>query len=186
MRCRRPLRRRSGGCAGFIRSGSWSSKDQLQVKGEVTLATPFSPPLNPPANGVRFRLEDAAGTLYDFTVPPTAVYVPQGIAWTTKASNAATTWKWSGQVTYNALYSPDAPHGFYWVQLKAIHAVGRVKFKLKGLHSDYKAHSQNPPYAFGLTFAPPFAGTSQCGEARFPGPAPAPSCTLTTSRLVCK
>src|SRR6185503_12554722 len=132
-----------------------------------------------PARGCRrhaLRLHGAADRLY----------VPQGIAWTTKASNATTTWKWSGQVTYNALYSPDAPHGFYWVQLKAIHAVGRVKFKLKGLHSDYKAHSQNPPYAFGLTFAPPFAGTSQCSEARFPGPAPAPSCTLTTSRLVCK
>ena len=65
---------------------------------------------------------------------------------------------------------------------------GKLKFVVIGRHGSYAMSPASMPLKGTMIIDSPLATTGQCGEALFPGPAPAPHCAFNPSRstLRCK
>ena len=153
--------------------------ERLRFKGEVTFPHPngnFSPPLDPAANGVRVLVHDSTGaTVVDETVPGGAF-------------NSTTLQGW---VSINGRYKfrreGVSATGIRKVVLKdrSARSPGLIKFTVSAKNGTYVVAAGNLPLRAALVLDPP---ATQCGAARFPGPSPLPSCTMSPSgnSVACK
>ena len=139
--------------------------DKLTLNG--TLTVPTTPTIDPATNGLRILLTAVSGaSVLDVTVPG-------GPAWRT----SATSWK------YKALT------GITRATVKASTKVaGQLKVAIAGKGLTFAITPASLPLTATVIVDPPLATTGQCGEAHFPGPAPAPRCVLTKTgkSLRCK
>jgi YVTN family beta-propeller protein len=142
--------------------------DTLAFTGTVTV--PTSPTIDPPASGVRVLVSDVHGA------PVLDVTVPGGALWRTSGA----TWKYT------------AARGVPGITRISIHgnatAPGTLVFKVKGKGLSLAVMPGALPLTATLVVDVPVATTGQCGDARFPGPSPAPQCAFNTrgSTLRCK
>ncbi|MBY0275401.1 hypothetical protein K2Z84_08670, partial [Candidatus Binatia bacterium] len=141
----------------------------LRLTGTVTV--PGTPAVDPAANGLRVQVRNAAGTsLLDVTLP-------KGADWT--YAPATTAWTFA------------RPGGFAGVTRAVVTA-------LAGSPNTYRVKVLAGPLALPVSKATlplsatvvldvPHANGGQCGDVRFPGPAPAPTCRIrhAGSRLIC-
>jgi hypothetical protein len=132
--------------------------DTLTFKGEMTI--PLVPALDPPANGARVLVDDAAGrVVVDVAVPGGAYDPVTRTGW--KANAAATVWTYKNRLGLSGVTS---------VKVKRVVAVpGLVKFTVKGKRGAWDTTGAALPL-HGV-FALGAAG--QGGLASFPGPSPA-------------
>jgi len=65
---------------------------------------------------------------------------------------------------------------------------GRLRFVVTGQHASYALSAASMPLKGTMIIDSPLATTGQCGEALFPGPAPAAHCAFNPSgsTLRCK
>jgi hypothetical protein len=152
--------------------------DKLTFKGETTLPAPITPPLDPLASGLRLVLSDTAGSLIDLTLPGGAYSKPPGVGWKARIGRNLMTWTYVDK-------RPNPPSGIYRVIVRdhSPKVPGRVQFVAKGRRAPYSVASADLPLTGLIAFDPP---GSQCGVAVFPGPDPAPLCTLRSGALTCK
>jgi hypothetical protein len=147
--------------------GTPPGDDGLKLRGVMTV--PTSPPVDPPAKGVRVMLNDAAGhTMLD-------AVIPGGTGWTTNA--AGTRWRYR---------NPSGVLGITKVGI--VSRGGQLRFWVKGRNGSYGVSPAELPVKGTLVIDSPIARTGQCGEMLFPGPAPAPRCAMnvTGSILRCR
>lgn len=150
---------------------------KLSFKGDMTVAHPFTPALDPVTNGVRIVLTDASGaTITDAQIPAGAY-----------DAIARTGWRKIG--TSKWLYmNPAGSNGITKLQLsdKSTRTPGLIAFSVTGTKGSWAV--SNIPVVATIVLDPPTATTGQCGQATFPGPRPLPSCTLSRSgdTLNCK
>jgi hypothetical protein len=134
------------------------------------------PPLRPHENGVRFLLTDAQGTTFlDVTVLP-GLKDAAGVGWVARP----TAWTWR---------SPTGVDGSRIFKAKILGSgPGQVAFKVIARNASFPVTAGDLPLAVTVVFSPPLGTAGQCGEARFPGPAPAPACEMdaTGSRVRCR
>ena len=144
-------------------------KQTLQIGGVVT--PPSVPALDPAGNGLRVLLRDASGgASLDVTVPKGAGWtVGAGPSWVYK--NPA---GFAGLTKVSVLPVPGAP--------------GTFKVKVIGRNLTLPLTGASLPLSTTFVFDLPSASTGQCGDATFPGPAPAPHCVLRPSgaAVVCQ
>jgi hypothetical protein len=146
--------------------------DGLKLKGQM--AVPTTPALDPATKGVRLLLTDApGGRVLD-------AIIPGGPGWSTSASG--TTWKYTDKAGSIA--------GITRVTAKDLSSKvpGLVKFKIGGASGNYAVSQATIPVSATLVLEGPIGVNNQCGDARFPGPKPAPSCAFNASggTLKCK
>lgn len=159
-----------------------SGDDKLSMKGEATLAAPFSPPLDPVANGVRLIVRDGTdGLVVDATIAGGTYDPATRTGW--RVNGTGRTW------TYRA--AGTQPQGITTVGLKTVSKTpGLVKFKVKGKNGTYAVDTLNPavlPLRATLILDPPAATTGQCIELTFPATPPArPSCRVAGPGTVVK
>lgn len=154
------------------------SGQTVTFRGAVTLPALSSQPINPLAHGVRLRITSAAGAVLDLSIPGGSFGGSPGRGWKVNASG--TTW------TFGDRSPPLATGNFkVVVQNKGASSPGLVTFLARGEKGMYTVTPANLPLVGQIVLDP--AG-GQCGQANFPGPAPAPSCAFnpTGSRLTCK
>jgi hypothetical protein len=126
--------------------------DTLAFKGALTLTGPSPDPL---ASGVHVLIDDAAGVVLDATVPG-------GAGWSAKNGTSK--------------YRDDAGaiHGITKVVVKASTKIpGLFTFVVQGKGGSYPADPAALPLHGSFVLD---ASAGQCGDAAFPGPAPAPAC----------
>ena len=159
---------------------------RLTFKGLLTV--PTTPPIDPAAKGVRVMLEDAdrvpacaahgpCGLVLDVIIPggldPTT-----GAGW--KTNRAGTVWRYR---------NPQGPSGIVRVRIRSRRRTpGWLKFVVIGRRGTYALSPAAMPLKGTMIIDAPLATTGQCGEALFPGPAPAPHCAFNElhSKLRCK
>ena len=161
--------------------------DKLLFQGEMVLPFPYSPPLDPVANGVRVLINDVAGTpVMDATIPGGVFDPATSVGWAVDASGKAWRYKNTG-----ATVPPIG--GIKRILLRDVsNAVGntqpgRLKFVVMGRSGSYAMDASAMPVQGTLVLDPPTAVTGECGKALFPGP-PEPSCSFNTmgSTLRCR
>jgi hypothetical protein len=130
--------------------------DKLKFAGELTLPTPYNPPLNPPGNGVRLLIDDANGQpLLDVTIPGGVYDAGTGTGW--RLSSSA----WRFQSRTGVL-------GIVKVQLKpSVSTQGLIKFSVGGKNGAYVVPGNGLPLRATLVLDPPTATTGQCGEIAY-------------------
>lgn len=150
----------------------------MTFQGAVTLPTPFSPPLNPLATGVRLLIDDSAGALQDITIPGGALQNSAGKGW--KVNAGGTTWTYVDKTS-----APVSGLFKVVVQDKSHTKPGLVLVKAQGKGGAYPIPSAKLPVRVVIAIDLPSA---ECGQATFPGPKPAPSCKFNKSEstLTCK
>jgi hypothetical protein len=78
--------------------------------------------------------------------------------------------------------------GVYNVALKDLspRQLGHVRFTIRGKHQNYAVGAI--PVTGTIVIDSPIASSGQCGEAKFPGPSPAPACRFNSvhSTLRCR
>jgi hypothetical protein len=126
--------------------------DTLTLKGEMTVPFPFMPAVDPLTNGVRIRIEDAAGArVLDASVPGGAFDPLTGNGW--KVNRAGTVW------TYRSCVGR---FGVDRASLKQVtRSPGLLRFALKGRGGSY------PVGALPLTVTVVVDPAGQCGTAAF-------------------
>lgn len=146
--------------------------DKLFFRGSVRLSFPFSPPLDPHANGVRLLLDNAHGPVVDVAVPGGQYDRATGTGWRT--NRARTLWAYLNR-------SPAAPGGVFKIVVRdrSARTPGLVKFLVRGRAGSYTVPADGLPVRGRIVLHPP---AGQCATASFPGPAPAPSCAFDRSR----
>jgi len=140
--------------------GSYGGGVAAVGRGTFTVPFPFSPALDPPSTGIRFRIFDAndvqvGGGIVSYWRPP--VTTSKGTRWTSAYYTATTI-------------------------ATATNTPGLIKFKTKG--STVQPSTFVLPLRFELILSsaePPAAG-AQCAEATFPGPSPLPSCRMNVTQ----
>lgn len=152
--------------------------DTLNFQGTFTVPFPFSPPLDPLANGLRLQITNVAGSALDVTIPGGAFTKSLGRGW--KVNARRTTWTYSDKT--------KVPIGGIFnvvVQDKSKSTPGLVKLVAKGKFGAYSLAASSAAATGRALLNPP---TGQCGEAGFAGPAPAPHCSFNAKRgtLSCK
>jgi cysteine-rich repeat protein len=153
--------------------------DTLSFKGQITLPAPFSPPIDPVTKGVRILIDDTQGTVLDATIPGGAFDLLTKTGW--KVNKAGTTWTYR-----NGL---GGILGIFRVTVKIVNETsGLIEFSVSGKNGSYPVPPANLPLRATLVIDAPLATTGQCGEARFPGPSPTPTCNFSVSgkTLTCK
>jgi hypothetical protein len=148
--------------------------DKLKLKGRLALPTPFTPPLDPTANGVHVVVADTAGDIVDASIPGGTFDPATKTGW--KVNKAGNVWSWSG---------PAGVAGITKVLVKvSAKTPGLVKFVVAGKDGSFATAPGNLPLAATFTLD----SDGQCGEATFPGPLPAPSCAFNPkgSKVTCK
>jgi hypothetical protein len=155
--------------------------DRFKFKGQMVLAHPFTSALDPPTNGVRIIIEDAANAiLLDATIPggiPFDVQTQNG--WSTNAKGNVFLYRNTGNVV---------PYitGIKKVVVRDLstRTPGLVKFTVVGKDASLPVPAL--PLRATLVIDPPVAPTGQCGLATFPG-LPGPVCVLPVPGfVVCK
>jgi hypothetical protein len=144
--------------------------DRLKFKGVITV--PTSPTIDPPTKGVRVLLDDGSGDRVLDAI------IPGGFGW--KANLAGTRWRYQNS---------QGPLGITKVRIRSRPKVpGRLKFVVVGRNGNYAMAPAHMPLKGTFIVDSPVARTGQCGEALFPGPAPAPRCAFNRSgsTLRCK
>ena len=132
-----------------------------KVSGTVTV--PTTPAIDPAANGVRILVQTAAGA------PVADVTVPGGPPWTQGA-------------TSSVYRNPSGYQGITRVIVKKIvKTPGQLRFVVVGRGMTLAVTPASLPLRATLVIDVPNASTGQCGEATFPGPAPAPHCAFSGS-----
>src|SRR5207249_3048980 len=151
--------------------------DKLLFQGEMVIPFPYSPPLDPVANGVRVLVNDASGTkVVDATIPGGAFDAATGVGWT--ADGTGTAWRYKNT---GATVPPIG--GIKRIQLRDIsNAVGNripghLKFVVMGRSGSYQMDRSAMPIQATLVLDPPTAASGECGEAVFPG-LPQASCSF--------
>jgi hypothetical protein len=151
--------------------------DGLSFKGEVVLPHPFTPVLDPVANGVGVVIADAlGGRLLDVVIPPGAYDLATKIGW--KTGRRGDTWRYVDR-------SDTPAEG---IERVVIHDLSRrrpglVRFLVKGKRGSYPLAAGSLPLAGFVAFDPPTAETGQCGEATFAAPA---TCTGGADAVRCR
>jgi hypothetical protein len=148
---------------------------RLAMKGHMTLPVPFSPALDPLANGIRLLLTDALGRpALDRTIPGGAFGGSPGVGWTVNATR--TKWRYK-----NADPAPF-PGAITRIQVQdqSASAPGRVRFTIRGELS-LDAYPEAVPVQVFLFLHPPDDASGQCGDARN-------ACTVTSmgDRIDCR
>jgi sugar lactone lactonase YvrE len=138
--------------------------DRLSLRGLATLAFPFTPPLDPAANGVRIVVTDFAETamLFDVTLRG-------GAGW--RSNGPGTSWIFAGDGTLEGITSaavrtsPTRP--------------GTIRFKVKGAAGGRYGAMRLPVAAF-IVLDPSAPAGPQCLDGRWPAVPPvSPSCAVT-------
>jgi cysteine-rich repeat protein len=153
--------------------------DRLAFKGQAVLASPFDPPLDPLANGVRLLIEDATGApVLDATVAGGAYDSVTREGW--KVNGSATAWTYKSPGTQ--------PQGITVVGVKtSSNSPGLVKLKAKGKDGSYAVAPANLPVRVTVVLDPPTAATGECVEATWTAPPPVvPSCSAVATGNVVK
>jgi len=143
--------------------------DRLTFKGVITV--PTTPPIDPATKGCgscsRTRLAFTCST----RPFPGASIPATGVGW--KTNPAGTVWRYR---------NPQGPSGIVRVRVRSRSATpGRLKFMVIGRHGSYAMSPAHMPLKGTMIIDSPLATTGQCGEALFPGPAPAPHCAFNPS-----
>lgn len=138
--------------------------DRLSLRGLATLPFPFTPALDPPADGVRLVVTDfaEAAVLLDATIPA-------GAAW--RSNGPGTSW---------TFVSDGTPDGITTASVRTYPArPGIVRFKVKGTAGGRYGAMRLPVVAF-FVLDPSAPSSTQCLVAAWPAAPPAsPSCALT-------
>lgn len=131
--------------------------DTIGFSGDVTLAFPFAPALDPVAKGVRVLVADGGGVRLDVPIPAGAYMRAAKSGW--KVNRAGDTWTFRRKAGIQ---------GVTQVTLKAIRRTpGLVRFAVVGKKGSFGVDPQRLPLAATLVLDAPNAATGQCGEARF-------------------
>jgi hypothetical protein len=142
--------------------------DALVVKGEMTV--PAAPALDPVATGARVVVEGVTGTLLDATLPAGAFDPATGTGWKEK----------KGKFKYK---NPAGVLGIVKMTLGPTDG-GAVKVVVVGKDASLGVAPADLPLRARVEVD---AGAGQCGDIRFPGPAPAPACVFgATGKVTCK
>jgi parallel beta-helix repeat protein len=152
--------------------------DILSLKGEMTLAHPFGPALDPVANGVGILVTDSSGATVLDVVIPGGVYVPDlSSGW--KSSPGGGKWRY-----VNRGAAPPAGITRVVIEDLSRKLPGLVRFSVKGKRGSYPVDAANLPLTGFLVLDPPTAETGECGRMTFDGPAP--SCTADGGTVRCR
>jgi len=153
--------------------------DRLKLQGQITLAYPFSPPLDPATKGVRILVADSTGqNVVDALIPGGAYNYATQTGWKVNASHTA--WQYK-----NGL---GGIQGIIKVIVKSVASTPSViRLAAVGRNGSYAAPPNGLPLSATFVIDSPAARTGQCGEAAFPG-APGPACTFNGlgSAVTCK
>jgi hypothetical protein len=137
--------------------------DVLSFRGEMTLAHPFAPALDPVANGVGLLVANAAeGRVLDLVIP--------GGAWDPDARSG---WKPSpGGTKWRYLNKGTAPAGGITrivIEDLSHRTPGLVRFSVKGRHGSYPVNPADLPLEGFLVVDQPTAESGQCAKLAFDG-----------------
>jgi hypothetical protein len=144
----------------------------------MTVPHPFTPPLDPVANGVAVLISDSAGgSLLDLVVPGGLFDPVAKAGW--KAAPSGASWKYVNR-------SAAAAAGVTGVAIRDLsrRLAGLVHFSVKGRRGAYPVDPAALPLTALLVLDPPTAETGQCGEATFADPGP--GCTTNGTALRCR
>jgi hypothetical protein len=156
--------------------------DKLKMKAELTFSLPFTPALDPLANGIRVLIDDTVANLLDLTIPGGGFADPPGAGWKVNATVPISKWTWVD----NTL-APPSNITTVVVQDKSTKVPGLVKVRVRGKNGSFGTFTANPPLRALLVLDSPTAETGQCGELTFPGPPPdVPSCGFNATGSVFK
>jgi hypothetical protein len=158
--------------------------DTFSFKGEIIVPFPFSPPLDPLANGVRVVIDSgdsALPAIIDAEIPAGAFNGGTGAGWTVSGSGLAWSYVNSGAVV-------PFIQGIYKVSVKnkSSSLPGRIKFSVKGKSGSYQASGADLPVRGIFVLDPPVAKTNQCGETAYDVPPGICSFSPSGSTLKCK
>jgi parallel beta-helix repeat protein len=152
--------------------------DALVFSGKLTLAQPFTPPLDPVANGVGVLITDATGArVLDLVIPGGAFDPVLKRGWKTAPDGG----KWN-YVDRSA--TPPAGITRVMIDGRSRRRPGLVRFRVKGKYGSYAVEPANLPLAGFVVLDPPTAETGQCGQMTFADPAP--SCTTDGFEVRCR
>jgi len=158
--------------------------DRLLFQGQMVVPYPYSPPLDPLANGLRVLVTDVTGAaVLDATIPGGAFDPTTAAGWT--VDSGGTTWRYKN--------AAGTILGIRRVLLRDIsNAVGntvrgRLRFVVMGRSGSYQTDASKMPLRGMVVLDPPTAATGECGEAVFPGP-PGGTCVFNSvgSMLRCR
>jgi hypothetical protein len=148
--------------------------DKLKLKGELTLPTPFDPPLDPVAHGVRIAVAGAVSGTTETAVPSGALDKTTKTGW--KVNGAGTAWTFSSKTPVGAL-------GITKVSIKSVSKTpGLLKIAVTGKNGSIPVVGADLPLTATVTLDP----LVQCGQATFTGADQ--SCALNgkQSKVTCK
>jgi parallel beta-helix repeat protein len=151
---------------------------QLQLRGELSLAHPFDPPLDPVETGVAIVVADATGARVLDVQLPGGAYDPVARAgW--KTVRAGERWRYQNR-------SATPPGGIRSVVLRDLSArrPGVVDFRVTGKQGAYPVVTANLPLSAIVSVDPPTAETGQCGHVTFD--AAGAACAVSTGRVTCR
>lgn len=152
--------------------------DTLTFKGDFVVPHPFTPALDPVANGIAVVVEDAAGVrALDATIPGGAWDPVAKVGW--QAARNGLGWKYLDK-------SATPPFGITTLTIKdnSKKQPGLVQVKATGKRGAYPVDTASLPLTGYLVLDPPNAPTGQCGVATFTGPKQA--CTTNGKSVKCK
>ena len=131
--------------------------DKLTFTGQLTLPSPFNPPLDPLANGVRLAIQGTASTVLDVTIPGGTFDTATKVGW--KINGAQTKWTYQNKST-------TPPGGIYkvLVQDKSSQSPGLVKFAVNGKAGSYAVAASELPLTARMILAP---SGGKCGDTSF-------------------
>ena len=141
--------------------------ERLKLSGKLT----FAGPIDPSTEGLRVVVEDAfGGVVLGASIPP-GPYSPTAGGWR--------------RVTY-VLPSGTLMGGVYAASVKARNDT--VSVRMKAMRVPWPISASRLPLKVTVVFDPLLGETGRCGEATFPGPAPAPRCRLNSrgDKLTCR
>jgi cysteine-rich repeat protein len=125
--------------SGLVRN---EPDDRLKFGGRLAVPVPFSPPLDPPTNGVRALVTDAAGrTVVD-------LLIPGGAGWETSTGGNA--WRYANGATMVNLVTQG----------------GTVRFGVRARGALFPPNVGTPPLVGTIFLHPPDDSAGQCGQSR--------------------
>jgi hypothetical protein len=150
---------------------------------EGTVPLPVA--LDPPTTGARVVLDDAAGTPFEVTIPSGAYDAVAKVGWKTAMRATGPVWTWVDR-------RQVLPLGIYRLVIadRSGRAPGLVRVTVAGKNARFVAFPPALPLAVTAVLTGTTAPTGRCIAAAFPGPAPAPACSVTptgsTEKVTCK
>jgi hypothetical protein len=157
--------------------------DTFNFSGQMIVPLPpNAPAVNPASRGVRILLHNSAGgVIFDATIPGGLYDSNSKIGWTLSKTGL--------RATYRNLSTTVTPiDGIVRVSIvSSTKTIGLLKVRVRGKASNYVVPS-GQSVKVTIVIDTPTAQSGQCGEARYPGPAPTPACALssTGATLRCK